>query len=184
MKIEVKGIYPVFAWKWDIPNDNHFIQNKERELGIDYSSGHNMVDEDEDVCGICRFNYNRTCPNCKVPGKRCPLVVGNCFHNFHVHCIYKWLDTTTSKGLCPMCRQEFKLKEGVALNKSQEDVFKSLELKQARQRFGAFDEDVDVDLSGFINEEDYGVVGEREVGQGANGSNDGGLAQDPTMVVR
>lgn len=74
-------------------------------------------DEDEnDVCGICRANYNGTCPTCKIPGDSCPLVIGDCKHFFHYHCIVRWLRTLHSKGLCPMCRRQFLLKTNYPIN--------------------------------------------------------------------
>ena len=39
------------------------------------------------------------------------LCWGQVVHNFHLHCILKWLEQETSKGLCPMCRQIFTFKE-------------------------------------------------------------------------
>ncbi|CEP64245.1 anaphase promoting complex subunit 11 LALA0_S10e05798g [Lachancea lanzarotensis] len=107
MLLEFTKVYPVFSWSWDICGDDN--PPKENEGG------------EEDVCGICRVSYNGTCPSCKFPGDDCPLVVGDCNHNFHVHCIQQWLDTSTAKGLCPMCRQPFSLKRGVAINECQMD---------------------------------------------------------------
>ncbi|SCU90678.1 LADA_0F05754g1_1 [Lachancea dasiensis] len=103
MLLEFEKVYPVFSWSWDIPGD----ENAVKENG------------DEDLCGICRVSYNGTCPSCKYPGDDCPLVIGECNHNFHVHCIQQWLDTPTAKGLCPMCRQPFSLKRNVAINEFQ-----------------------------------------------------------------
>lgn len=66
----------------------------------------------DELCGICRVAFDGTCPNCKYPGDDCPIVLGSgCTHNFHLHCIVKWLEQDTSKGLCPMCRQIFTYKE-------------------------------------------------------------------------
>lgn len=60
---------------------------------------------DDDVCGICRVQFDGTCPTCKFPGDDCPLcmselwilrksnsefdnrfllVIGNCGHSFHM----------------------------------------------------------------------------------------------------
>ncbi|ANZ73912.1 BA75_00310T0 [Komagataella pastoris] len=50
----------------------------------------------------------------------CPAI-GSCHHSFHMHCILKWLDTDTSKGLCPMCRQIFTLE-----NSNNKEVFEAL----------------------------------------------------------
>ncbi|XP_048054102.1 anaphase-promoting complex subunit 11 isoform X3 [Megalobrama amblycephala] len=48
----------------------------------------------------------------KVPGDDCPLVWGQCSHCFHMHCILKWLNSQQVQQQCPMCRQEWKFKEG------------------------------------------------------------------------
>lgn len=70
-----------------------------------WTAAHNHGDE---LCGICRVPFDGTCPNCKYPGDGCPLILGKgCSHNFHLHCILKWLEQDNSKGLCPMCRQVF-----------------------------------------------------------------------------
>lgn len=112
MKVVVKKVHAVCSWSWHIPRDG--------------THQHEAADTEEDVCGICRVSYNGTCPSCKYPGDECPLVMGECNHNFHVHCIVQWLDTATSRGLCPMCRQLFSLKRGVAINDSQLDHFAKL----------------------------------------------------------
>lgn len=65
-----------------------------------------------DVCGICRVQFDGTCPSCTFPGESCPPLIGACNHPFHVHCIDKWLAVESSNGLCPMCRQPFVLEEG------------------------------------------------------------------------
>ncbi|KAK7207369.1 anaphase-promoting complex subunit 11 [Myxozyma melibiosi] len=62
----------------------------------------------DEVCGICRVAFDGTCPTCKYPGDDCPLIIGECKHAFHMHCLLKWLTTESSKGLCPMCRRRFK----------------------------------------------------------------------------
>ncbi|CAL9735341.1 hypothetical protein MOSE0_H03686 [Monosporozyma servazzii] len=73
-------------------------------------------DDENNVCGICRANYNGTCPTCKIPGDSCPLVIGKCKHYFHYHCIIRWLKTPHSKCLCPMCRRRFELKRYYLIN--------------------------------------------------------------------
>lgn len=47
---------------------------------------------------------------------------GGCTHNFHLHCILKWLEQDTSKGLCPMCRQIFTLLENQAISNDLADL--------------------------------------------------------------
>lgn len=86
MKVNIVDWHGVATWHWRLG----------AEEGVD------------EVCGICRVPFDGTCPNCKYPGDECPLVLGRgCTHNFHLHCILKWLEQEASKGLCPMCRQVF-----------------------------------------------------------------------------
>ncbi|CUS22638.1 LAQU0S06e02564g1_1 [Lachancea quebecensis] len=129
MQLEFKKVYPVFSWSWDIPGDD----GADREIG------------DEDLCGICRVSYNGTCPGCKYPGDNCPLVIGDCNHNFHVHCIQQWLATPTAKGLCPMCRQQFSLKRGVAINEGQVEKLANLLLQPRPAALAADDQDMMMD---------------------------------------
>ncbi|CAH2449920.1 Anaphase-promoting complex subunit 11 [Komagataella phaffii CBS 7435] len=95
MKVTIQNWHSIFAWHWDVPGD--------------------------EVCGICRVAFDGTCPVCKFPGDQCPIAIGSCHHSFHMHCILKWLDTDTSKGLCPMCRQIFTLE-----NSNNKEVFEAL----------------------------------------------------------
>lgn len=88
MKVQVLDWNLVASWHWNL---------REEETGV--------ADE---LCGICRVPFDGTCPSCRYPGTDCPLILGDgCTHNFHLHCILKWLEQDTSKGLCPMCRQVF-----------------------------------------------------------------------------
>ncbi|ODQ77459.1 hypothetical protein BABINDRAFT_41595 [Babjeviella inositovora NRRL Y-12698] len=91
MKVTIKQWHQVSTWHWKLPAD-------------------------DDLCGICRVSFDGTCPSCKYPGDDCPLVIGDCNHNFHMHCVLKWLETETSKGTCPMCRQVFRMKGGDVLS--------------------------------------------------------------------
>ena len=47
-------------------------------------------------------SFESPCPNCKNPGDDCPPLEGNCGHFFHLHCIYKWLETNDK---CPLDRE-------------------------------------------------------------------------------
>ncbi|KAF1949926.1 RING/U-box [Byssothecium circinans] len=84
MKVTIKEWNAVAAWRWDMPDD--------------------------DVCGICRNPYDSTCSKCKYPGDDCPLLLGECNHSFHMHCIFSWLRQESAQEKCPMCRQPFKSK--------------------------------------------------------------------------
>src|SRR6266536_2224549 len=47
MKVTIKQWNAVATWRWDMPED--------------------------DVCGICRVQFDGTCPTCKYPGDDCTL---------------------------------------------------------------------------------------------------------------
>ena len=47
MKVIIKEWNAVATWRWDMPED--------------------------DVCGICRVQFDGTCPTCKYPGDDCAL---------------------------------------------------------------------------------------------------------------
>lgn len=47
MKVIIKEWNAVASWRWDMPED--------------------------DVCGICRVQFDGTCPTCKYPGDDCTL---------------------------------------------------------------------------------------------------------------
>jgi anaphase-promoting complex subunit 11 len=47
MKVTIKKWHAVATWRWDMPED--------------------------EVCGICRVQFDGTCPTCKYPGDDCTL---------------------------------------------------------------------------------------------------------------
>lgn len=86
MKVVIKQWVPVAVWKWP------------------------EIDPQDDVCGICRGQFESTCPKCTNPGISCPPAVGECSHAFHQHCIVTWLKRDIDEnesGSCPMCRRKF-----------------------------------------------------------------------------
>ncbi|CAD0110273.1 unnamed protein product [Aureobasidium uvarum] len=101
MKVKILSYHAVAAWRWDMPED--------------------------DDCGICRVQFDGTCPKCKFPGDDCPIIMGQCTHSFHMvhsiihasqsiiltctkHCLDTWINQESSQGRCPMCRQVFRIK--------------------------------------------------------------------------
>jgi anaphase-promoting complex subunit 11 len=92
------------SWRWNLK------PGEKQELSKTYDT-EELVDPDgedpDDVCGICRVAYEGCCPECKKPGDDCPLIFGECTHIFHMHCLLKWLNTESSKNLCPMDRKEW-----------------------------------------------------------------------------
>ena len=61
----------------------------------------------DDVCGICHAAFEGTAPGVRFPGEDSPVVWGKCGHAFHLQCVSRWLQTSSSKNLCPICRQEW-----------------------------------------------------------------------------
>ena len=51
MKVTIEEWHAVASWRWDMPED--------------------------DVCGICRVQFDGTCPTCKYPGDECTLCVSS-----------------------------------------------------------------------------------------------------------
>lgn len=47
MKVKIKEWNAIATWHWDMPED--------------------------EVCGICRVQFDGTCPTCKFPGDDCSL---------------------------------------------------------------------------------------------------------------
>lgn len=58
MKVKIKTWNAVATWRWNLPED--------------------------EVCGICRVQFDGTCPTCKFPGDDCTLLMGKCGHSFHM----------------------------------------------------------------------------------------------------
>jgi anaphase-promoting complex subunit 11 len=45
-------------------------------------SWHWQTHNQEELCGICRLSFDACCPECRMPGDDCPLIVGECKHCF------------------------------------------------------------------------------------------------------
>ncbi|EST05814.1 Anaphase-promoting complex subunit 11 [Kalmanozyma brasiliensis GHG001] len=87
MKVKVKSWNAVAYWLWD-------------------------VKDPDDICGICQSNFDGCCASCKEPGDSCPLLFGKCSHEFHLHCIMKWLQDNDG---CPSCRRPWEEVEGTTI---------------------------------------------------------------------
>ena len=79
MRVRVTNWHPVAYWHWDV-----------RDV--------------DDVCGICQNVFDGVCGACREPGDACPLAYGECTHEFHLHCIAKWL-SEKHEPLCPLCKR-------------------------------------------------------------------------------
>ena len=82
MKVKLNKMSLVANWSWQLGDNEH--------------------------CTICMNPFECACPQCKFPGDDCPPIEGKCGHFFHLHCIYKWLDSGTDK--CPLDREIWKEK--------------------------------------------------------------------------
>ncbi|KAI3407006.2 APC11 [Candida oxycetoniae] len=110
MKVSVIEWKGYCTWHWDLSTAGAGAEAEAEATSVNKEgSAGSYVEE---LCGICRVSFEGACPSCKYPGDGCPLVLGSgCTHNFHLHCILKWLEQESSKGLCPMCRQIFDFKQ-------------------------------------------------------------------------
>ena len=77
-------------------------------LGVKLLSWHAVAswtwNAGDDVCGICRTDFDGCPPDAKFPGDEAPVVWGVCNHAFHLPCITKWLADTPESQRCPICR--------------------------------------------------------------------------------
>ncbi|KAJ3297059.1 hypothetical protein BCR33DRAFT_718540 [Rhizoclosmatium globosum] len=81
MKVKIKQWNGVAVWRWETKQSSQ------------------VDDDDDDVCGICRGPFDGCCPDCKTPGDDCSIVIGECKHVFHMHCLFKWIGSDLSKQL-------------------------------------------------------------------------------------
>jgi RING-box protein 1 len=50
------------------------------------------IDVQNEECAICRCSLQELCILCQVaPSDACLIAVGECTHEFHMHCIDKWV---------------------------------------------------------------------------------------------
>lgn len=53
-----------------------------------------------EACGICKEDNNSYCINCSSSGNtNCNVLIGNCGHAFHEHCLNEWLKM---RRVCPL----------------------------------------------------------------------------------
>ncbi|ROW13469.1 hypothetical protein VPNG_04357 [Cytospora leucostoma] len=92
MKVKIKKWSAVATWHWDIPDD--------------------------DVCGICQIHFDGSCPSCRFPGddcalfcpvELCSLLISWLRADRFQHCITQWIRQESSRGQCPMCRQNIEV---------------------------------------------------------------------------
>ena len=58
-------------------------------------------------CTICRLPFDEPCSDCLVSGETeaCPIATGRCGHQYHLHCIEKWL--ALQHHTCPYDEEEW-----------------------------------------------------------------------------
>ncbi|ORZ37455.1 anaphase-promoting complex subunit 11 RING-H2 finger-domain-containing protein [Catenaria anguillulae PL171] len=82
------------------------------------ASWHWNIERKGEICTCCSSALEATCGHCTYPGHECGIVVGECSHVFHTHCLEEWIRTcikqdqaTESKQetipVCPLCRQDW-----------------------------------------------------------------------------
>ena len=59
-----------------------------------------------DMCLICQSLFAFPCAECEVKGitDACPTVRGRCGHEYHLHCIEKWVSRNPT---CPLCQDHW-----------------------------------------------------------------------------
>eukprot|EP00766_Chilomastix_caulleryi_P004982 gnl/Chilomastix_caulleri/636.p1 GENE.gnl/Chilomastix_caulleri/636~~gnl/Chilomastix_caulleri/636.p1 ORF type:complete len:93 (+),score=4.19 gnl/Chilomastix_caulleri/636:52-330(+) len=63
-----------------------------------------------DSCAICKEDCMDICQDCIAKGcKTCPIVIGECGHAFHKHCMTVWSQGKSSVK-CPLCTRPWKEK--------------------------------------------------------------------------
>jgi len=65
---------------------------------------------DIDSCAICYQDILKECNSCEDKHLNCYGVIGECSHVYHYCCIMSWINTQMY-GLCPMCKQQWRLKK-------------------------------------------------------------------------
>lgn len=65
-----------------------------------------------DICAICREHLYDKCIKCQEFNTiKCNSIIGMCNHGYHRCCIDSWLKTNSYGIKCPICNEEWKLKE-------------------------------------------------------------------------
>ena len=84
-KFELKKISLVGTWSWTLKTD---------------------------TCGICKEKLAEKCIECCIndsyTSPTCDLVLGECGHMFHVHCIKPWIKT---HSVCPSCNEPWAISD-------------------------------------------------------------------------
>jgi RING-box protein 1 len=61
-----------------------------------------------EACGICKEDNNSYCINCASSGNtNCNVVIGECGHAYHEHCLNEWFKT---RRVCPLDNKVWQVK--------------------------------------------------------------------------
>jgi hypothetical protein len=62
------------------------------------------IDVQNEICAICKVSLQELCTACEAApaGDACLIAVGECNHEYHMHCIDNWV--RVGKAFCPLCK--------------------------------------------------------------------------------
>jgi hypothetical protein len=75
-------------------------------------NAYSSLDVLNDNCAICREHLYNKCIKCQdFDNIKCYSVIGICNHGYHYCCIDSWLKSNSYSIKCPICNEDWKLKE-------------------------------------------------------------------------
>jgi len=98
-----KGLHKALE-KWASNNDGEIPNIKDLLSLLDSSPKRKIND-----CAICRSKLTEPCIDCFYDAQKkpvdCMIVKGSCDHEYHAHCLNRWL---LKRLVCPLCNTEWK----------------------------------------------------------------------------
>eukprot|EP00792_Barthelona_sp_PAP020_P009119 TRINITY_DN3272_c0_g3_i2.p1 TRINITY_DN3272_c0_g3~~TRINITY_DN3272_c0_g3_i2.p1 ORF type:complete len:103 (-),score=24.70 TRINITY_DN3272_c0_g3_i2:186-494(-) len=67
----------------------------------------------QEGCAICQGQLHDVCPYADQNVDPCSILVGNCKHAYHKHCLNNWLKNDSR---CPMCSAPFEVADEIHFN--------------------------------------------------------------------